>query len=259
MIDMHTHVLPCLDDGPQNVEQSISIIRQAIKQGITDIIATPHYNKSSLTTIKEDIENSYNILKSELEAQSINININIFLGNEINLRGDIIRSLKKSDFYTLAGSKYVLIEIDDNDVNKEIVNILYEIKIMGFIPIIAHFERCTTAYNNKKLFNSILKEEVLIQVNSASIISDETNTQVQFAKFLLDNDLVSFIASDCHNASTRPVNLSMGFNYIKSKYGLKQAEKLFLINPRKIIDNFDIQYPEYQGKNKKHNLFKLFK
>lgn len=257
MIDIHSHLLPCLDDGAQNVEQSINIIKQAIEQGITDIIATPHYNKSSLTTTKDDIDNSYNILKDELEAQSLNINI--FLGNEINLRGDIIKSLKKSDFYTLAGSKYVLLEIDDNDVNKEIVNTLYEIKVMGFIPILAHFERCITAYYNLKLLNSIFKEEVLIQVNTDSIISNETNTQVQFAKFLLDNDLVSFVASDCHNVSTRPINLSKGFKHIKSKYGLKQAEKLFIINPRKLIDNLDIQYPEYQSKNKKHNLFKIFK
>ncbi len=257
MIDIHTHILPGLDDGAQNVGQSIEIIKQAINQGITDIIATPHYNKGALNPSIDEVKAAIIELKRELELSKIEINI--FLGNEINLHGDIARLLNKSKFLSLASSKYVLIEVDDNELNKEIVNSLYEIKLMGYVPIIAHFERCILAYKDLNLLKSILSEGVLLQINSSSIISNENNTQMKFAKFLLENRLVSFIASDCHNTSTRKPNLDVCYNYVKSKYGLKYAEKLFIINPKKIIDNLDIQYLEFSKSSKKFNIFKLFK
>lgn len=258
MIDMHTHVLPCLDDGAEDVEQSIDIIKQSIAQGVTDIIATPHYNKGKLVTTKQDVEKSYNVIKKEIEANRLQINI--FLGHEVNLHEDINKLLNKSEFFTLSGSRYVLLEIEDNDLSKEVIESLYEFKVRGYIPIIAHFERCVSAYSNLKLLRSILDEEVLLQINSNSILSKkESNIETKFAKFLLDNKLVSFIASDCHNASTRSPNLLECFKYIKRKYGLKYAEELFMINPKKIIDNIDIQYLKYEKDVKKLDIFKFFK
>lgn len=257
MIDMHTHILPCLDDGAQNVGQSIEIIKQAINQGVTDIIATPHYNKGALNSSVDEVKVAITELKRELELEKININI--YLGHEISLYGDIASLLNKSKFLSLASSKYVLIEVDDNELNKDIVNSLYEIKIMGYVPIIAHFERCVLAYKDLSLLKSILSEGALLQINSSSIISSENNNQTKFAKFLLENKLVSFIASDCHNTSTRKPNLDICYNHVKAKYGLKYAEKLFIINPKKIIDNLDIQYIEFTKGSNKFNILKLFK
>ena len=256
MLDIHCHILPYLDDGASDLKESVDMVKLELNQGVTTIIATPHLNKVNYKTTMRDVEYSYNILKKELKNR--NIEINILLGHEISIQSDTFDVLKEKSFYSLAGTRYILLEISDNKMLSDLDNILYEVKLLGYFPIIAHFERCTSLLKDINLFKSIINEGVYLQINSSSILSNKSSEQARFSKFLLENKLVTFIASDCHNLDNRKPNLDACYKRIKINYGKKYADELLIQNPNKLIGDIQINYVQYNSENHKLSLRKIF-
>ena len=136
MIDVHTHILPLVDDGSFDVNHSISMLKECVNQGITDVILTPHYRKMYKKTpeeIKVEFENFKDLVKDKLP-------INLYLGQEFYIDNNYKTNIKNGRALAINGTKYLLIEFEYiNDV--EMADIVYEVKMLGYIPIIAHFER----------------------------------------------------------------------------------------------------------------------
>ncbi|QSX05265.1 hypothetical protein JYG23_11340 [Sedimentibacter sp. zth1] len=239
MIDIHTHLLHDIDDGASTCEIALQMIKMERNQGVTTVICTPHLNKGELSASIYDINKSYNVLMQKIEENGINIKV--LLGHEINCQDNIFEILKSSNFLTMAGSKYIMLELDNNLLN-DIENMLYEIKLMGYIPILAHIERYTKLFERKKMLGIIVDEGAHLQINADSILSKHNNTEVKFCKYLLKNRLVSFVASDCHNLNDRKPNLKVCYKYLSSKYGVKYAYELLYDNPDKVINNVPIPY-----------------
>ena len=213
MIDIHTHILYGVDDGSQDFETSKLLIEEEIKNNVDIVILTPHQNQESKN--KEELINKFESFKKEFS----DYNISFYLGSEIYYYSGMIDDLKNNKLLTINNTNYVLVEFS-TEIETDIANIVYDLKINGFIPIIAHIERYP--YLDLKSYDEIKKNGGLIQINSKSFERKIYNKKI---KYLLKKDLVDFISSDCHNAK-RNCDFEYAKKYIAKKFKNKY-EKLF--------------------------------
>lgn len=239
-IDIHSHILYGIDDGSKSIEESINIIKEHIKMGFTDIVVTPHYiENSKYETNNIDKENILKTLKQELKKQ--NININLYLGNEVFVNNNLEELLKKKEIATINNSKYLLIEFPMNEKPKDINNIIYELKIKGIIPIIAHPERYDYVEKNPNLVLEWIEEGALLQSNYGSIIGVYGSGPQKTIKKLLKKDLIEFLATDIHYPNNK---IYLNMDKIRKKLKKLISEERFIeltnTNPKKIIENKEI-------------------
>ncbi len=228
MIDIHAHILPFVDDGSSSFEQSIEMIERASKLGVKGIVLTPHY-RFDYCPSKEVVENTFNQLKRKVNEKGIEVNL--YLGQEFFIDRNYKENIFNGNAIAINGSKYILIEFD-LQFECNIIETVYEICRLGYIPIIAHLERyfyadLETAFQIKKMGG-------LLQVNATSIVGKEKRQTKKLAKQMFKFGLVDFVASDLHSCRD---NL-MGKAYLKvaKKYGNKVAERVFVKNAQKILE-----------------------
>lgn len=227
MIDIHSHFIPGVDDGCDITATALAMLREAQAMGITDIICTPHYRDPFLfpfETVKQKFEEFQQAVKDD------GIDINLFLGREIYCPPNI-KSLIKTDNFFMNDTKYVLLEFSTTN-NENIAELVYELKIAGYLPIIAHIER----YTNVDIYDvrDIVSAGGLIQVNADSIVGDNKKFYKKKIKELFKNGLVHFVASDMHKER---VNLmGKAYLYVSKKFGKECAEDVFVNNAKKIIE-----------------------
>ena len=191
MKDIHCHILNGIDDGSKTIEESIRILREAYNNGITDIVLTPHYIKNSSYSCNNKGKNKLlNILKEE--ASNNNIDINLYLGNEIMIDEDIIELIKKGEASTINDTKYVLIEFPMHSLNNNIEDILFLMIRNGYIPIIAHPERYRFVQQDPSLIYELIDTGVLMQANYGSFIGQYGNKTKLIAKKLIENNMIHF-------------------------------------------------------------------
>ena len=238
MIDIHCHILPNVDDGSESLEESIEMAKIAESEGITKIVNTSHchfdfkYKKGN--ELKLELEKFNQVLKEE------NINIEVLLGNELYYTSDLIERFNELDFFSMNNSKYILMEFSPINFPKNIEDVIYEIKIRGYIPIIAHAERYKQVQEDVNIVLDCIKEGALIQVNASSILGKNGEKAEDTSKKLLDNNMVHFVATDAHSSNRRRPLIKDSYNYILRNYGKEVSEKLFIENPTAVIENRDI-------------------
>lgn len=238
MIDIHCHILPNVDDGSESLEESIEMAKIAESEGITRIVNTSHchfdfkYKKGN--ELKLELEKFNQVLKEE------NINIEVLLGNELYYTSDLIERFDELDFFSMNNSKYILMEFSPINFPKNIEDVIYEIKIRGYIPIIAHAERYKQVQEDVNIVLDCIKEGALIQVNASSILGKNGEKAEDTSKKLLDNNMVHFVATDAHSSNRRRPLIKDSYNYILKNYGKEVSEKLFIENPTAVIENRDI-------------------
>ena len=194
MFDIHTHIIPNIDDGSKTLEDSIKMIEESIEQGITDIILTPHFDiYGQKCDINTDYQLEFDNFKKEVEKR--NLKVNLYLGNEIYYSKGIYNFLKTKKIFPLAGTNKVLIELDyeKNFVNVE--ELVYELKVENYEVVIAHAERYD--YSSYKLIKQWKELGAHIQVNASSFYGDRK--QKKLAIKLLKKNLIDYIASDVHS------------------------------------------------------------
>lgn len=233
MIDIHTHVIFDVDDGSKSIESSVEMLKFAKKIGTSDLICTPHYIKGAFETPKETIVENFNALKPYAEE----IGINIYLGQEIAVDRVANDFIKSGSVLTLNNSRYALLEFPYDDF-VDISNICYELKVSGFIPIIAHVERYS--YVNIRDVETFISDGALIQINSSSVVESFFSIERRRVSSYLKNGLVHFVASDVH--SFRKNTLSDAYEFIIYKYGQDFADKLFIENGKKVLQNEEIKF-----------------
>jgi len=230
MIDIHTHILPNVDDGSKSFEMSMTMLKQAKEQGVTHIILTPHkILDSKMDLPKEEMEAKF----LEFKDKTKDLGIELILGSEIFYTTKAFHKLIGGELTTINNSKYCLVEFPMGE-EVDIEESLYNIRVNGFIPILAHPER----YHYLKLDEIIsIKEQALIQINSTSILGLHSKKSKKMAFDLLKKDLVDFVASDCHDDIVRKVNLKEAYNIVSKKFGYAQAEKIFTTNQKELIES----------------------
>ena len=261
MIDIHNHIIYGVDDGSRSFDESMKMVELFMKNGFKEIIATSHYDPSRYMVKKEDILEKSSILNDEIKKR--NLDFKIHPGHEIHVEPNTLDKIHKKELLTLDNSRYVLLEL--SFVNKPLFlkDLIYNLSLEGYIPIIAHVERYPYVEKNISYLYEFIKMGALIQINYSSMKSHHHTT-----KKLLEKNMVHFIGTDSHQSEWRSPNIEDEKNEIIEIIGREKFEKLTQINPQKIInDEFipsgydEIVREEEQVKNKskKKGLFNFWR
>lgn len=232
LIDIHCHILPKVDDGPDSVEESLKILKDMKRQGIKHVIVTPHYRPEMFEPSMKRVIYSYRHLRDI----AYNMGVSMSLGCEYYWNEQIIEHMDNRIRPSMAGSRYVLVEFSMNDLFPTVRNYVYELITHGYQPIIAHVERYFCCQKMEKI-QELKDMGALVQLNAGSVLGEEGWKLKIFCLDLMKKDLVDFIASDTHNTSDRKLNLKKCASYVTKKMGKQYAERIFFNNPLNILKN----------------------
>ncbi|MBP3635024.1 MAG: hypothetical protein J6J17_01005 [Bacilli bacterium] len=235
MIDIHSHLLYGVDDGSKSIEESVLIIKKLNKIGFTDIILTPHYiNYSSYNSCKTNNSIRFQDLKIRLANE--NINVNLYLGNEIYIDDEIMDLLKNNTISSLNDSKYLLIELPMSGEHESYYDIFLDLINIGYKVILAHPERYISF---QKDFNKIyeLKEiGVLFQCNIGSILDEYGKKARKTIIRLLKEHLITFVSTDIHHEKKNYMFVENAKKKFRKYITEKEINDLFENNAKKIIN-----------------------
>lgn len=239
MIDLHSHILPGLDDGAADQAQALEMAHIAQDEGISGIIATPHYMPGSFTDAVrvrvEEVVDSLNEL-----CRSDNVDVKIYPGCEIAISTEIPDLMSKGLISTLNRSKYLLIELPMTSIPIYVENVIFELELQGLIPIIAHPERNSQIIERPSILAHYMEKGILVQVNAGSITGFYGDRVRRTVIKLVERGMVHFVSSDAHNTRTRAPLMKRAYADITDRMGIKVADLLFYENPGRVLENMEV-------------------
>lgn len=247
MIDMHCHILPGVDDGAKDEETSLNMLKIAQEENIKKIIATPHYYKGYYENKWEDTIKNVKILNNL--AKSSNINIELLPGVEVLADQHTVDLYNEGIIRGLNDTKYLLIEFPLMKMPKDALDIVYEIKLLGVMPVVAHPERYISFINDPTMINDFIDEGCLFQTNTSSITGLFGKHVKKLAERFIESGIPSFIATDAHTTGGRSPRFSEAFGILNKKN--KNIVENFKSNVIKLLNNDDIQFAGEKLRNKK--------
>ena len=235
-IDIHSHIIPGVDDGSRDMETSIALLKMAADNGTTDIIATPHVIDVSTTLTWDIIRRKVEELQKE--ADSHDIPIRIYPGAETELNWDLLELIRKDhSAFCLAGSRYCLMEMPSLMLPANLEEMIYELQLMDIVPVLAHPERQMQLMENPEKLLALLKRGCVAQSNGGSLTGVFGPKPHDKVRMLINNSMVAFMGSDAHNLRHRNTNLAGAREKIVKHWGEKCATELFETRPNYILEN----------------------
>jgi protein-tyrosine phosphatase len=230
MIDIHTHVLPGLDDGAGTLEEGFEMVKLAAANGSTDLVATPHSN-AEFQFDEQRFEEAFR----GLAAISAGV-INLYRGCDChltlqNLQDALVRPTK----YTINGSRYLLVELPDFLGPSVVWEQLQALINARICPIITHPERNVSLQSSVSRVKEWVQGGCLVQVTAQSFLGRFGSVARRAVESLMNADMVHFVASDAHDCVDRPPDLSRAHEHVCSRWGRARARRLFIDNPAAVI------------------------
>ncbi len=235
MIDIHTHILPGVDDGAQTLPQALALIRRAYEDGVRALILTPHYRGRFRENTADRLRETLESLRPAAEESGVPMEL--YLGSEVHYQSGVMDLVSEGRVLSMAGSDYVLLEFRPDAAPSQVRIGVNEAESRGYTPIIAHAERYDCFRRQPSLAYEMRELGALIQLNAASVTGENGFFVKRYCAGLLKEELVHFIASDAHNIQRRPPILSACFRKVCRQYGNEYAVRIFRDNPRKVIEN----------------------
>lgn len=231
--DVHNHILPGIDDGSCCMEETCSMLEAEYSQGIRNIVFTPHYRHGMFALSADDHEAVY---KKVCERFGNSFpDMRFYLGCEYYADSRIMDKLRDRRF-RMDGSAAVLVEFSTASKFETIKKVTGRLAKEGYTPVIAHVERYGCLYDSDSLIASLKGLGAVIQINSETVLGKSGGKAKRFVMSLIKDDLADIIASDAHNVKDRPVCMGPCIEKIEKKFGNEKAERLFKINPSRLID-----------------------
>ncbi len=241
MIDIHSHILPGLDDGAQTLEESVAMLHMAAADGTTDIVATPH----------SDLQYSFDpdVVTRKIEElrHAAGDGVRIHRGCDFHLHYDNIQdALANPCKYAINHKRYVLVEFSDLLIARTTADVFFRMLSAGMTPIVTHPERNQLLQKRIDDLQSWAEQGVLLQVTAQSFFGRWGRDAKSFSDQLMRRNLVHFVASDAHNTEHRPPLLREAYDYVAKNWGEPRAEALFVVNPRATLagDAIEWDYPD---------------
>lgn len=232
IIDIHAHILPGIDDGAKNMEETYAMLQIAWKEGIRTIVATPHYNPSKAGGIAEIRE----LMKAvQAEAWNIDPDFSICHGNELFYLDGIVEDLKGGKALTLAGTSYVLIEFYRGISMRECVRAVRKVTMACYTPVIAHAERYLCLRNEGAL-EDLIRSGALIQMNFDSLTGPFLDKNVKWCRKAVKSGFVHLLGTDMHNTGDRSPKVHKAVKWMLKDLGRERTEELLWKNPDKILE-----------------------
>ncbi len=237
MIDIHCHIMPGFDDGADNIEESLRMVRIAAGGGTKAIIVTPHSNipKVNLNYLDKFYVDTFKELKAKIKEQKIPLDI--YPGHEIFATDNLIEPIKRKRLLTLCNSDYPLVEFAFNERSESVYRKLQILVAEGLTPIVAHPERYAFVAENGSAPLMLKKMGCLLQVNKGSLKNKFGDNAYAVSQALIRREVADFVASDAHSPYMRTPYLADVYEIISELHSVQYADLLLSINPEKVIKN----------------------
>lgn len=237
MIDIHCHLLHDLDDGSIAMEDAVAMARYAVRDGVSTIFATPHYNRGRYDTAPAAIREKARELRMELERREIPLRV--LIGQEIRVHSQLLEELEAASLLPLGDSSYVLLEFPSSRIPHRFEELLHELRIAGLRPIIAHPERNAEIAADPDKLALLVERGALCQITSHSLTGRFGRRVKSAALDLCRRNLAHFIASDAHNATTRPYELGSAYKVAAEKLGAEFVD-YYMRNAKAVVHNIPV-------------------
>ena len=233
LYDIHCHILPGVDDGARNMEESLWMLNKEYQEGVRHVILTPHFRYDMFEPHMNIVTRQF----MQLRRAAMNIGdegMRLYLGCELHSSMDMVECLKKGRRLTLAGSRYVLVEFSNGDEKNYIEERVRSLLMNGFIPIIAHVERYKATRNDIGFLTELKDMGAHIQVNADTISGQDGFGAKTFARKVMKHGLLDFVGSDGHRKTERIPEIGKCVAKMEKTMGSEYVKKIFIKNPRTI-------------------------
>ena len=232
-IDIHTHVLPGVDDGAKDWDICMKMLLQSAKNGVERIVATPHYLPWQKNAGADTIRDLCCKARERLQSEH-GITLDIYPGNEIYYSIGVVEKLKKGEVLTLADSRYVLVEFQTAGPYQELCRAVRELRDGGYTPIIAHVERYQCLERSERI-EELKEMGALMQMNVDTLGGGFLQKEGRRAKQCLKNGVIDFLASDMHDLERRSPISGEKLQWVYKKLDSKYQRELLGGNAEKIL------------------------
>lgn len=236
LIDIHTHILPNVDDGSKSIESSLKQLEKMSLEGIKKVFLTPHCMTGKLSYKADLYDCTFKTLQDKINEKGIGIEL--LKGAEVYAEYELINTVVKNSL-TLGNSNYVLFETSLNLKSFSLASFIYELHKNNFKPILAHPERYTYVHKNFHILEEFRNRDVLFQINAPSLLGYYGNNVKNIAWKLLNKGWAHFIASDDHVRFDN--SLAEAYKKVNNYIDSYTADLLFYDNPLRVYNNEDIE------------------
>lgn len=244
MIDIHSHIIYGVDDGPKTLEDSLKLVKSAYDQGVKVIVATSHRRKNMFDISESMIVDHFRELKKAV-ATHIASDMTLLFGGEIYYTEDVVTKLVTNKLPKLVGTNYALIEFSMDTPYRTMHDALSQLLRHGIRPVVAHIERYNELDERTDRIQTLINMGCYMQVNSVNVlkpkmIGDHQKIMKKRTAFYLQEDLVHFVASDMHSVKQRPSYMQQAYAIVEEEYGTQRAHHLFVVNQLKLLKNREL-------------------
>ena len=240
MIDLHSHILPGIDDGASNIEVSIEMARIAVADGITHMACTPHIFPGKYDNNSAMILPAIEALQSVLDDKKVALKL--MCGADAHVSIDLIDRIRLGEIPTLNGSRYFLLEPPHEVLPPRLPELAEKALLAGYVPIITHPERLLWGERHYEVFIKLSDMGCLLQLTAGSLLGDFGSLAKRIAERILTDGRAGIVATDTHGIKYRKPILSSAYRDIATKIGKSEAEELFVKRPMAIVSDQEIKF-----------------
>lgn len=240
-IDIHCHILPAVDDGAADLETALSMARQAVDDGTTTVVATPHMSAEWPENSADNIRQYTSQLQRQLVEERIDLRM--LPGADIRVDEDFVARAQSGELLSLADTgRYLLIELP-HELAFPLDELLFAVGLAGYRCVLSHPERNLAIQSNPQQLIPLISQGCVIQMTAGSITGSFGSRAQRVAKQLLSQRMVHVVASDAHSHRRRRPSLMKAYQQVVDRHGQDEAETLFEINPGRIVAGKELDLP----------------
>ncbi|WP_367370640.1 tyrosine-protein phosphatase [Levilactobacillus brevis] len=243
LVDLHCHILPGVDDGAKDLPMALGMARDAVAQGISHILLTPHHMDGEYTNHKVDVLRKTTAFQEALDAAKIPLTV--FPGQEVHLTGELLTALDDDDILFMdEGGKYLLLELPHSGIPEYTEDMIFELQARGITPVIAHPERNHGFQKEPDRLYDFVASGCLTQITASSYLGVFGSEVEDFTQRIIDAGLGFVFASDAHNLKGRNFRMQKAFAKLEQHNGAEMVTWM-QDNAKKIINGDDLEPSEY--------------
>lgn len=235
MIDLHCHLLPGIDDGAAELSVSLEMAKAFVADGVSVVACTPHILPGLYHNSGPQIRQATQQLQQILDREGIQLRL--ITGADNHVVPSFVADLRSGHLLSLADSRYVLVEPPHHTAPPRLQDLFFNILVAGYVPILTHPERLSWIKSHYQAIQRLVQTGVWIQLTAGSLAGLFGRNARYWAERMLDEGCVHILATDAHDVSRRPPNLSLGQELASKRVGIDEATHMVVTRPLGILRN----------------------
>jgi protein-tyrosine phosphatase len=235
MIDLHSHILPGVDDGASDLNVALDMARLFQEQGVTTVACTPHILPGVYHNTGPDIRTA--VAQFQREVDAAGLQLNLIPGADNHVVPDFVDGLRRGHLLSLGDTRYVLVEPPHHVVPPRLTDLFFEILVAGYVPILTHPERLSWIKDHYKLIIDMADRGVLMQITSGALLGRFGRQPKYWGERMLNEGRVHILASDAHGTERRYPDLAEGAEAAAQWVGQQEVHNLVVVRPQGIVRN----------------------